>query len=301
MHVPMSPTAGWNNTACVAGYLYKCRFIFWYRWFTQTQANKLKDLCFAPFHRYLLWTHKGKCHWATPHHVRDGIKESEFMTPISKRHKLNKKGQVSDMSSSLYVGEPGHCLFNHICSVFLVVSVLGPSRGQPTHTRAGWGSMEKHFTPIFHQLPQGWGWKERSPLGFCTAPVVESVLCQGNKTPGCAYIAEMNRLTPTMMRHFCVSQSLAGGCLLWIREDFGVKKKKKQKQTRSTCNWRRLTNACIDGLCPDLTDSQQDELLNTASGKSLSLPLRKLNWYYAMFISGSYHDGMERNGGLWSA
>lgn len=59
---------------------------------------------FAPFLRNLLWTHKskGKCHQATSHHVREGIKESELLTPISKRHKLNKKAQLPDMSCSLY-------------------------------------------------------------------------------------------------------------------------------------------------------------------------------------------------------
>lgn len=162
----MSPTAEWNDTPCVVGYLYKCRFIFLYRWFSRPQANKVKDLCFAPFLRNLLWTHKskGKCHQVTPHHVREGIKESEFMTPISKRHKLNKKAQVPDMSCSLYTWEPGHWLLNHICVVFLVAAVLEPLRDQPIHTRACWGSMGAHFTPTFHQLP--WGGEGRGSHGL---------------------------------------------------------------------------------------------------------------------------------------
>lgn len=88
------------------------------------------------------------------------------------------------------------------------------------------GAFHPHFSPA----AMGWGWK-----GFPLASALLlwwSLLCQRNRTPGCAHIDKMNPVTPTMMRHFCVSQSLTEGCLVWIREDFGEKKRKKKKKGR---------------------------------------------------------------------
>lgn len=111
---------------------YMCQTWFSSPWLTQTQANKLKGLCFAHFLRNLLYVHKrkGKCHWLLlPHHGMEYNKKKEFIA-------LFLEWKISGiLSASPFVHLRDRTLFNHIHSVFPVDSILAPE--ESTHSHQG--------------------------------------------------------------------------------------------------------------------------------------------------------------------
>lgn len=234
---------------------YMCQTWFSSPWLTQTQANKLKGLCFAHFLRNLLYIHKrkGKCHWLLlPHHGMEYNKEKEFIA-------LFLEWKISGiLSASLFVHLRDRTLFNHIqcisCGFYSCSWGVNPFT--PGQAGAPWGS--------------NWLWGEWLPWEWAWDPTQASALLPGCV---CARVAKLNSLTSTTMRHFCVFQSLAGDSFLRIREDFGVMQLLYGKQQKQARNTYCINSVCIDCLCSELTDSQQDELLASlvTSGKSLFL------------------------------